>query len=494
MYICGSEPACNCYITALDALPLQWQWQHSFKMGLTNAKHLVMWAWKMGRDPQKIGYRNCHSCDGSEEFPSVFFLSFFSFLNFVFFFFLIFSSSIFSFFVILRKFFVFFFFVFSFFSRSANDYTSGARVDRCGVRMILAAQLWLTRSARSTSVRWDCASFAQREQRVNDSTVLEPRIRARFSMSWQTRKGLKATLKRVWMEQRECAVELSIDTGSQSLWTFPHVSNTLARFSRADASSAIRSINIIKTSRNCHFKFSVALSMLCRCSGDVFQSSSISLDTSQQSSGKKTTEGQLHKTSRHQIPRLHVQPLTTAFHICDISLVGFTCKLGSSRTVMIPSSCNVSFNSSLNMISICRNDSCKHLKNWWKLRYQVEIHHCSICSLLQFSFLSFFVFFFSFFIAFSSKNLILRHASGWEKKEEEEERADRNKSPSTVTRTSTFCYSRAWKPLTSTWLKDEHTVDRYCVEMCAWYTSCKKKDVTNSMRFELVLRLTQNLE
>ena len=31
----------------------------------------------------------------------------------------------------------------------------------------------------------------------------------------------------------------------------------------------------------------------------------------------------LNKTSRHQIPRLHVQPLTTAFHICDTSLVGF---------------------------------------------------------------------------------------------------------------------------------------------------------------------------
>ena len=38
-------------------------------------------------------------------------------------------------------------------------------------------------------------------------------------------------------------------------------------------------------------------------------------------SGNQTSEGQLHKISRHQIPRLHVQPLTTAFHICDISLV-----------------------------------------------------------------------------------------------------------------------------------------------------------------------------
>ena len=31
-----------------------------------------------------------------------------------------------------------------------------------------------------------------------------------------------------------------------------------------------------------------------------------------------------------------------------------------------------------------------------------------------------------------------------------EERADRNRSPSTIARTGPFCYSRAWKPLTPT--------------------------------------------
>ena len=41
--------------------------------------------------------------------------------------------------------------------------------------------------------------------------------------------------------------------------------------------------------------------------------------------GNLVSEGQLHKTSWRQIPRLHFQPLTTAFHIHDISLVGSRC-------------------------------------------------------------------------------------------------------------------------------------------------------------------------
>ena len=88
-----------------------------------------------------------------------------------------------------------------------------------------------------------------------------------------------------------------------------------------------------------------------------------------------------------------------------------------------------------------------------------------------FFFLVFF-FFFVFFIspspprppqniAFSNKKLIFK-ARFWvreerKKKEErrkkkgrKEERADRNRSPSTIARTGTLCYSRAWKPLTPT--------------------------------------------
>ena len=38
------------------------------------------------------------------------------------------------------------------------------------------------------------------------------------------------------------------------------------------------------------------------------------------------------------------------------------------------------------------------------------------------------------------------------KKEIKKERTDRNRSPSTIARTGPFCYSRAWKPLTPTWV------------------------------------------
>ena len=37
-----------------------------------------------------------------------------------------------------------------------------------------------------------------------------------------------------------------------------------------------------------------------------------------------------------------------------------------------------------------------------------------------------------------------------EERRKKEERADRNRSPSPIARTGTFCYSRAWKPLTPT--------------------------------------------
>ena len=62
----------------------------------------------------------------------------------------------------------------------------------------------------------------------------------------------------------------------------------------------------------------------CRRQNNLYRESS---DTTcrheKQISRNQTSEGQLHKTSRHQIPGLHVQLLTTAIHICDISLVGF---------------------------------------------------------------------------------------------------------------------------------------------------------------------------
>ena len=52
---------------------------------------------------------------------------------------------------------------------------------------------------------------------------------------------------------------------------------------------------------------------------------------------------------------------------------------------------------------------------------------------------------------FSYKNLKFQGTIlGERRRRKEEERADRNRSPSTIARTGTFCYSRAWKPLTPT--------------------------------------------
>ena len=49
-----------------------------------------------------------------------------------------------------------------------------------------------------------------------------------------------------------------------------------------------------------------------------------------------------------------------------------------------------------------------------------------------------------------------------EERKNEEERADRNRSPSTIARTGPFCKSRAWKPLTPTKVKNQDIKKIHC--------------------------------